>query len=321
MLFPHLLMVAHDSTKLVLFMTVNPFSAPGEGVGYHFSPNVRYRFNIDNTGDGSADMWIAVRFGTRTPTSQTLWATFPGGVVVQGEATMPTEEPVSNDPIINHGPNGMRVFAGPRDDPFFFDFVGFSRFLAGTGGFSGADTFAGFNVSAIVVEVPLAMVEGTSTTLQIWADTARQRITLRRAIYGFFFGIEHHIGPWEPIERMGNPAVATALILPEFKDAYNIGLPENDARDFAGQIVAILQSLGTDATNIGILASVALPDTLKLDPSLPSGYPNGRAPGDDVIDTLLFFIFNQTAVSDGANANDRDFPDTFPYLASPHQPD
>ena len=81
-----------------------------------------------------------------------------------------------------------------------------------------------------------------------------------------------------------------------------------------------LQSLGTNAENIGILASVAVPDTLKVDLSSLSGYPNGRDPDDDVIDTLFFFIFNQTPVSDDVDGNDRPFLDEFPFLAPPHQP-
>ena len=85
--------------------------------------------------------------------------------------------------------------------------------------------------------------------------------------------------------------------------------------------MASLQSLGTNDENIGILASVALPDTLKLDPSAPSGYPNGRLPEDDVVDTLLFFIFNQTPVADGVAGNDVAFEAEFPYLAPPQQPD
>ena len=119
---------------------------------------------------------------------------------------------------------------------------------------------------------------------------------------------------------MGNPAINTALLPLAQKDLFNIGLPENDAADFAGAIVASLQSLGTNDENIGILASVAVPDTLKLDLNAPVGYPNGRDLDDDVIDTLFFFIFNQTPVSDGVDANDRPFLDGFPFLAPPHQP-
>jgi hypothetical protein len=51
-----------------------------------------------------------------------------------------------------------------------------------------------------------------------------------------------------------------------------------------------------------------------------AGFPNGRRPGDDVIDTLLFFIANQNALGDNVNANDVPFGSTFPFFAPPHQP-
>jgi hypothetical protein len=51
-----------------------------------------------------------------------------------------------------------------------------------------------------------------------------------------------------------------------------------------------------------------------------AGFPNGRRPGDDVIDTLLFFIANQHPLGDNVNANDVPFGNTFPFFAPPHQP-
>jgi hypothetical protein len=73
---------------------------------------------------------------------------------------------VSND--------GITVFAGVRDDPFFFDLTQFQAILAGqASGFRnpGVDTFAGTNVLAIVVEVPISMLGGPN--LNIWGTTSR----------------------------------------------------------------------------------------------------------------------------------------------------
>ena len=95
--------------------------------------------------------------------------------------------------------------------------------------------------------------------------------------------------------------------------------PRFDAVDFAGTLVASLQGLGTSADNIGVLASVAVPDTLKLDASQPSSFPNGRAPADDVIDVLLGLILNSPGIGDGVDGNDRPFEAEFPFLASPQQ--
>ena len=95
---------------------------------------------------------------------------------------------------------GGEAFAGPRDDPFFFDLVGFkhlkSRVLAGRQDlgtvndttncaladddasakllscFTGTDTFAGTNVSSIVLKLPNSKLGGTGHTVGIWATTA-----------------------------------------------------------------------------------------------------------------------------------------------------
>jgi hypothetical protein len=259
-----------------------------------------------------------VTFDPAGSEGQGLAARFSRHLVVRGKATPPTEDVDPNAAVINEGPDGIRVFAGPRDDPFFFDVVGFNRFLTGTGGFTGSDGFAGFNVSAIVVEFPVDMVRGSGTDLQIWGETDRRLVTIRHAKHG---RVERQLGPFRQVERMGNPAVNTALIPLDLKDLFNVGRPANDAKHFADTIVDSLTALGTDSTSIGILASVAVPDTLKFDLSGPDGFPGGgRLLQDDVIDTLFFFIFNQVQVPDGVDANDKDFLTGFPYLAEPHQP-
>jgi hypothetical protein len=73
--------------------------------------------------------------------------------------------------------NGMKFFAGPRDDPFFFDLGQFKAILGGTAsGFNnpGTDTFAGTNVMSIVVEVPKTML-GSSSTINVWAETKKKQ--------------------------------------------------------------------------------------------------------------------------------------------------
>jgi hypothetical protein len=133
---------------------------------------------------------------------------------------------------------------------------------------------------------------------------------------------------------MGVPAINVALIPFSRKDEYNNGTTQDDANGrFANSIVGTLQALGTNSTNIGILASVAVArgDFLRLNLATPNsgpgggnnanaGFPNGRRLGDDVIDTILFFVANQTPLSDNVNANDVPRTDTFPYFGRPHQP-
>jgi hypothetical protein len=121
------------------------------------------------------------------------------------------------------------------------------------------------------------------------------------------------------LDRTGNPAVSTALIPFAQKNRFNRTRPQNDAIIWADILVSSLTDLGTSQGNINTLASVAVPDTLKLDLGEPDGFPNGRLPEDDVIDTLLSLILNGPT-SDGVDENDKEFLDEFPFLATPFQP-
>jgi len=303
--------------RFVLALTVNPFTPATASLAANFSANVRYRFLIDHNNDGRPDRDIEIKFSPVAGGAQTASFKLPDGSGFAGGVTLPTTNPVPNTPIIIQGPAGVIAFAGQTDDPFFFDSIGFNRFRRGVGGFSGRDAFAGFNVSTICIELPVSMLGDADGVFQVWGATERQRVTLRR---GSRRELEVSTGPFEQIERTGVPAVSTVLIPGPKKDSFNVGTPDRDALDYGGDIVNSLRGLGTNDANINILASVAVPDTLKVNLAQPAGFPNGRRLEDDVIDTLLFFIFNQTAVSDGANSNDRPFLATFPYFAPPHQP-
>jgi hypothetical protein len=75
--------------------------------------------------------------------------------------------------MIGSNASGIKVFAGPRDDPFFFDLVRFKDIIGGTQtGFRnpGVDTFAGTNVMSIVVEVPKSML-GSAAAINVWGET------------------------------------------------------------------------------------------------------------------------------------------------------
>ena len=142
-------------------------------------------------------------------------------------------------------------------------------------------------------------------------------------------------GTLRQLDRMGNPAVNVALVPFARKDEYNTATPQQDAAGrFAGDIVATLTALGTNSTNIGILASVAVThgDYLHLNlqtaNSGPGGgtnseaaFPNGRRLGDDTVDTLLNIITNGAITAgDHVNANDVSLQDAFPFFALSQQP-
>jgi hypothetical protein len=136
------------------------------------------------------------------------------------------------------------------------------------------------------------------------------------------------------IDRMGNPAVNVALIPFPRKNEYNLASPQDDANGrFANDIIGTLTALGTNATNIGILAQVAVVrgDYLRLNlnqtnsgpgggNNTGAGFPNGRRLGDDTIDTILFFVANQNPLGDNVNANDVPLRNLFPFFAPSQQP-
>lgn len=87
--------------------------------------------------------------------------------------------------------SGVRIFAGPRQDPFFFDFFQFNAVInpdpeSAPLGFlppsEAENTFAGANTMSIVVEMPNAML-GTTTALNAfnipvyntWVTTNRKQ--------------------------------------------------------------------------------------------------------------------------------------------------
>jgi hypothetical protein len=338
----------NDSSKLIVIFTLYGFIVPGEAVNFSaFDPRLRYLVGLETTGDARADQFIDIRFSPRTSTTQPQTATviMPFGQTFTAPTTVPTLADSPNPPTITTDPTtGVAFFAGETDDPFFFDIPGFNRFVASVLSGSpnpaalqrGRDSFAGYNVQAVALSIPISLLRLQSTggnpganVIGVNLQTQRQRrTTINRD------GSIATSGGFMTIDRMGNPAINVALIPFARKDEYNFASTEDDAAGrFAGDIVATLKALGTNDTNIGILASVAVAkgDFLRLNLSTVNsgtgggdnagaGFPNGRRLKDDVIDTELFFIANQTPLGDNVNANDVAFRNTFPFLAPPQQP-
>ena len=338
----------NDNSKVVIIATLYGFIVPGEAVNFGaFDSRVRYLVGLETTGDARLDHFIDIRFSKRTSptTPQTATVTLPFGEVFQGPTTLPTLADSANAPVITvDSATGISFFAGPADDPFFFDIPGFNRFvasvLAGAPNASalqrGRDSFAGYNVQAFALSIPISYLRlqrsGANpggNTLGVNLQTQRQRRTVIQKD-GSLIGT----GGFMTLDRMGVPAVNVALIPFARKDEYNFASTTDDASGrFAGDIIATLQALGTNNTNIGILANVAVlnGDLLRINlatansgtgggNNMGAGFPNGRRLQDDVIDTILFFVANQNTLGDNVNANDVTFRNTFPFLAAPQQP-
>ncbi len=169
-----------DPNNLVLAMTVSGFIPPAENGTTFFDRDVLYQIKIDQDGDAVEDLVIQA-FVTGSGAHQVMH--FRGPVapsqigaanrVVRGPETATVRVSHASDPIITSR-NGIKVFAGVRDDPFFFDLVQFNRVVGGTATSfrdPGVDTFAGFNVLAIVIELPKSLLG--DNTLGVWGTTSR----------------------------------------------------------------------------------------------------------------------------------------------------
>jgi len=165
-----------NSSNLVFAANVQGLLSPNATSTASFNENVLVEFNIDNTGDNVEDLVIQAIarndkmyfFGPFAPPTTGL------------NSSIQTAAIASVVDITLYGANtitttnqGMQFFAGPRDDPFFFDFGQFGEILAGNAtGFNdpGIDTFAGTNVLSIVIEIPKNMLGGNGT-LNTWVET------------------------------------------------------------------------------------------------------------------------------------------------------
>ncbi len=162
-----------NPNNTVLIATVQGLLVPGIVTeNATFDEDVLVEFNIDNTGDFVEDLVIqAIKrgdsmyfFGPAQPAQTGLSsevATFADRTAVK-ISTVDDVQTASN--------NGMSFFAGPRRDPFFFDFNRFNEVASGSvapDGFlppgTASDFFADLNVLAIAVEVPNSMLGSAPT--------------------------------------------------------------------------------------------------------------------------------------------------------------
>lgn len=152
------------------------------GVTPLFDSGAVYEIYIDRNDDRIADMTIRTRFGDGTPQVFTTSGILSGGI--RGTVSdFGSNGPSAEAPT----PFGdVQVFAGARDDPFFFDSVGFNAFrtqlyLPDNGlrntAINGTpqNAFAGFNVAALVYEIPIEIIMGDPNAvggrIDLWAKT------------------------------------------------------------------------------------------------------------------------------------------------------
>jgi hypothetical protein len=153
-----------------------------------------------------------------------------------GAASFPVY-PMTAAKVVHNLGNGMQVFAGPRADPFFadigslFDLLTIRKLPGNMGG--GVNSFAGYNVHTISMELPISMLTkdgtkptdpaGAASVLGFWITSSRRATTVRGAL-----GATSISGPWVQIERLGMPLVNEVVIPLKLKDAFNNLMPSQD---------------------------------------------------------------------------------------------
>jgi hypothetical protein len=213
---------------------------------------------------------------------QTLFAV-PSNV---GPKTMPDYSSLFSQGIYSLE-DGVKVWAGTADDPFFID-LGATfdslNFRAGVAPILPAhidaddrhnyapDAVGGFNVNSIVLEVPITMltVDGQlhgakdkQAVIGTYGATARYKVTVRRSP-----DPENNFGALQQINREGNSLINEVIIGTGFKDRFSMDFPVNDAQ-FANFVLnpvlaGVLGTLGVPVppnprTDLLILAQYEAP--------------------------------------------------------------
>jgi hypothetical protein len=155
------------------------------------------------------------------------------------------------DAATYHLQDGISVFAGTVDDPFYidlgatFDTVNYRTLASGIPGVLtdaedaaaqnfASDTVSGYAVNTIALEVPITMLTSTgkvepatspNATIGIWGTTSRPRVTIREHLNPAV-----SFGPFRQVQRFGNPLINELVIGIGSKDRWSMEQPVNDAQ-------------------------------------------------------------------------------------------
>ena len=244
---------------VTLIANVIPIEIPAEGPNYYnLDDTVRYRIEVDNNGDGKGDLHFALRTKTSYADGTFLYNTGPvtslnspnlavkqrwtltlakgkgaAHVVARGD-TAPNNVGKTSMPdyaalaasAVKSG-NNVKVFVGPREDPFAIDVGRIFDFLS-VGG-PGTDNLAGVNVHTIAIEVPGSLLRRSASqpVIGVYAATDRQVVrTVTRKRNGK--RVRVRVKQWKQVERLGQPLVNEVLIPRTVKDYWNTQTPDKD---------------------------------------------------------------------------------------------
>jgi hypothetical protein len=304
---------AGSADNLILVMNTNPRSLAQQQ--YSFNTRALYEFHLTRVADadkatrptGKDDIQVAFAFDKPDPTTQKqgikMTLTVRGKKIFSGSVgtTTTLAESVGGAVVVNSKTvkgSTIRVFAGLREDPFFFDVERFFRirsFLAtgrntlGNGPIQGganvfrsdatADDFTvGYNVNSIVASIPMTLLRANAqqNVFDVW-ETIKLPQELNTKLSSEF--TKRNGTPIVQKERLARPGINEALVLSDKQLAqFNEISPDKDLSDGAAavrdQVVAVLTKLNEYGTANGLtppsvanVASGFLPDVMRIDTS------------------------------------------------------
>ena len=247
-----------------------PLEAPASGPNFpSFDDSVLYAINIDNNGDGKDDLSYEFRFTTQTRNPNTfLYNTGPitslddpnwnrpqtysvtlvqdkkEQVIATGLTTPPDNIGPRSTPnyaslaaaAVHSIGDGVKVFAGQRDDPFYVD-LGSVFDLAGLRPFNpfhaiplaaepGRDALKNYSTHSIAIQVPIAqVVQIPKPTIGIYASASRQEVRVLKKD-----GTADGHGKFVQVSRLGEPLINEVVIPLGLKDFWNGSDPADDAQ-------------------------------------------------------------------------------------------
>src|SRR5438132_168987 len=247
-----------------------PLEAPASGPNFpSFDDSVLYAINIDNNGDGKDDLSYEFRFTTQTRNPNTfLYNTGPitslddpnwnrpqtysvtlvrdkkEQVLATGLTTPPDNVGPRSTPsyaslaaaAVHSIGDGVKVFAGQRDDPFYVD-LGSVFDLAGLRPFNpfhaiplaaepGRDALKNYSTHSIAIQVPIAqVVQIPRPTIGIYASASRQEVRVLKKD-----GTADGHGKFVQVSRLGEPLINEVVIPLGLKDFWNASDPEADSQ-------------------------------------------------------------------------------------------
>jgi hypothetical protein len=168
-----------DANNLVLVGNTQGLLTPGTSAAAKFDENTLIEFNIDNNGDAVEDLVIQAiakngKMRVYGPYKPTMLGT--KSQIAVNELSVEADITMYGEAAKIKTQKGITVFAGPRDDPFFFDLDQFKKVIAGAEtGFNnpGTDFFKGTNVMSLIIELPKSML-GTSDKVNVWLETKKK---------------------------------------------------------------------------------------------------------------------------------------------------